>query len=167
MCKARLTAGGVTRTEAFTVKIDPRIARDGVTVADLAEQDDVGILAQNRAQCARKRQLDLFVDLRLVDARDLVFDGILDRNDVRLLGLHGAQRGTERRRFAAPGGANDQDHPVLVFEKLADLFERVRRHADLFERRNPLPVIQHAHDDFLAVERAQRRDAEVDFVAIV
>src|SRR2546430_17112523 len=34
--KARLTAGGVTRTESFTVKIDPRVAKDGVTVGDLA-----------------------------------------------------------------------------------------------------------------------------------
>src|SRR5262249_38217720 len=33
--KARLTAGGVTRSESIVVKIDPRIAKDGVTVADL------------------------------------------------------------------------------------------------------------------------------------
>src|SRR4029077_13631886 len=36
--KARLTAGGVTKTEPFTVKIDPRVAKDGTTVADLAAQ---------------------------------------------------------------------------------------------------------------------------------
>src|SRR5262249_15778224 len=36
--RARLAAGGVTKTEPFTVKIDPRVAKDGVTVADLAEQ---------------------------------------------------------------------------------------------------------------------------------
>ena len=36
--KARLTAGGVTKTEPFTVKIDPRMAKDGITVADLAAQ---------------------------------------------------------------------------------------------------------------------------------
>ena len=50
-----------------------RLHRDlrGLGVADLAEQDDVGILPQDRAQRARERQLDLLVDLRLVDARDL------------------------------------------------------------------------------------------------
>lgn len=36
--KARLTAAGTTKTETITVKIDPRYAKDGVTVADLQEQ---------------------------------------------------------------------------------------------------------------------------------
>jgi photosystem II stability/assembly factor-like uncharacterized protein len=36
--RARLTAAGVTRTEPLVVKIDPRVARDGITAADLAEQ---------------------------------------------------------------------------------------------------------------------------------
>ena len=59
--KARLTAGGVTRTEPFTVKIDPRIAKDGVTVADLVEQMKFSLkvrdaLAEARAVQARVRQ---------------------------------------------------------------------------------------------------------------
>jgi len=40
----------------------------GLSVADFAEQDDVGVLPQDRSQRAGERQLDLFVDLRLVDA---------------------------------------------------------------------------------------------------
>jgi len=59
--KARLTAGGVTKTESFTVKIDPRIAKDGVTVTDLAEQTKLALkvrdaLADARALAARVRQ---------------------------------------------------------------------------------------------------------------
>ena len=59
--KARLTAGGATRTESFTVKIDPRIAKDGVTVANLAEQTKFSLkvrdaLAEARAVQARVRQ---------------------------------------------------------------------------------------------------------------
>jgi hypothetical protein len=59
--KARLTAGGVTRTESFTVKIDPRIAKDGTTVADLVEQAKFSLkvrdaLAEARAVQARVRQ---------------------------------------------------------------------------------------------------------------
>ncbi len=38
-------------------------------VADFADEDDVGVLPQNRPERAGKRQLDLVVDLRLVDAR--------------------------------------------------------------------------------------------------
>ena len=59
--KARLTAGGVTKTEAFTVKIDPRVAKDGVTVADLAEQTKFALkvrdaLAEARQLSQRVRQ---------------------------------------------------------------------------------------------------------------
>jgi len=36
--QARLTVGNTTLTQPFTVRIDPRIAADGITVADLEEQ---------------------------------------------------------------------------------------------------------------------------------
>ena len=59
--KARLTAGGITRTETFTVRIDPRVAKDGVTVADLAEQTKFALkvrdaLAEARQVAQRVRQ---------------------------------------------------------------------------------------------------------------
>src|SRR6185369_13315759 len=59
--KARLTAGGVTKTESFTVKIDPRIAKDGTTVADLTAQTRLALkvrdaLAEARAVQTRVRQ---------------------------------------------------------------------------------------------------------------
>ena len=38
--QARLKVGDVTQTQPFTVLIDPRIAAEGVTVADLKEQFD-------------------------------------------------------------------------------------------------------------------------------
>jgi photosystem II stability/assembly factor-like uncharacterized protein len=52
--KARLTAGGVTRTESFTVKIDPRIAKDGITVADLAEQTKFALKVRDALADARQ-----------------------------------------------------------------------------------------------------------------
>jgi hypothetical protein len=59
--RARLTAGGVTRTESFTVRIDPRVAKDGVTVADLVEQTKFALkvrdfLAETRQLSVRVRQ---------------------------------------------------------------------------------------------------------------
>jgi photosystem II stability/assembly factor-like uncharacterized protein len=59
--RARLTANGVTKNESFTVKIDPRVAKDGVTVADLAEQTTFALkvrdqLADARQLAARVRQ---------------------------------------------------------------------------------------------------------------
>jgi len=52
--KARLTAAGVTRTETFTVKIDPRIAKDGITAADLAEQTKFALKVRDALADARQ-----------------------------------------------------------------------------------------------------------------
>ena len=44
--EARLTVDGTTRTRSFDVLIDPRVADDGVTVADLQEQFELGLEMQ-------------------------------------------------------------------------------------------------------------------------
>ncbi|HYM23992.1 MAG TPA: hypothetical protein VEU08_12325 [Vicinamibacterales bacterium] len=59
--RARLTANGVTKTESFRVLIDPRIAKDGITATDLAEQARFALsvrdsLAEARALSQRVRQ---------------------------------------------------------------------------------------------------------------
>jgi photosystem II stability/assembly factor-like uncharacterized protein len=51
--KARLTAGGVARTEPIAVKIDPRVAQDGVTTADLAEQTRLALKVRDTIADAR------------------------------------------------------------------------------------------------------------------
>lgn len=83
---ARLTVGDWSATEPFEVKIDPRIAADGVTAADLREQYDFNrrVLAlqadaralleqvqqaRQSAQGARAEQLDEIV-ARLTQRRD-------------------------------------------------------------------------------------------------
>ncbi len=97
----------------------------------------------------------------------LVLDRILDRDDVRVLGLQGRQRRAQRRRLAAAGGADDEDHPVLVTQEEPQLFERGGREPELFERRHALAVIEDAKHHLLAEERAQCGHAEVDFGAFV
>ena len=59
--RARLTSGGQTKAESFSVKIDPRVAKDGVTVADLVEQTKFALkvrdaLAEARGVQQRVRQ---------------------------------------------------------------------------------------------------------------
>ncbi len=51
--RARLTAGGVAKTESFAVKIDPRVVKDGVTVADLAEQTKFALKVRDSLSDAR------------------------------------------------------------------------------------------------------------------
>ena len=54
--KARLTEGDVTKIESFTVKIDPRVAKDGVTEADLAEQARFALKVRDALADARQLQ---------------------------------------------------------------------------------------------------------------
>ena len=51
---ARLTANGVTKTETFTVRIDPRYAKDGITVADLSEQTNFALKVRDSLFEARR-----------------------------------------------------------------------------------------------------------------
>jgi hypothetical protein len=61
-----------------------RFQRDvrGLVVADLSDENDVGVLPQDRAQPGRERDPGLGVDGHLVHPGKLVFDRILDREDV-------------------------------------------------------------------------------------
>jgi hypothetical protein len=52
--KARFTADGVAKTESIVVKIDPRVAKDGVTSADLAEQTRFALKVQDLLGEARQ-----------------------------------------------------------------------------------------------------------------
>jgi hypothetical protein len=52
--RARLTAGSVTKTESITVRIDPRVAKDGITAADLAEQTKLSLKVRDALADARQ-----------------------------------------------------------------------------------------------------------------
>ena len=84
----------------------------GLAVADLADHDDVGVVAQERAQARREGQVDLRVDLRLRDALELVLDRILDGEDVEVGRVDLGEAGVERRRLARAGRAGDQQDAV-------------------------------------------------------
>jgi photosystem II stability/assembly factor-like uncharacterized protein len=52
--RARFTAEGVAKTEPFLVRIDPRVAKDGVTTADLAEQAKLALKVRDLLGDARE-----------------------------------------------------------------------------------------------------------------
>jgi hypothetical protein len=54
--KAKLTVDGVSKTESFAVKIDPRVAKDGVTTADLVEQTRFALEVRDLLAEARQVQ---------------------------------------------------------------------------------------------------------------
>ena len=56
----------------------------GLEVADLADHDDVGVLAQEAAQRGGEVQADVVVHLHLVDAGEVELDRVLGGADVRV-----------------------------------------------------------------------------------
>ncbi len=77
--RARLSANGMVKTEAFTVKIDPRVAKDGVTAADLAEQTRFALKVRNSLAEARQlaQRLRQAIEARRGDSVKL--QPVLDR----------------------------------------------------------------------------------------
>jgi photosystem II stability/assembly factor-like uncharacterized protein len=77
--RARLTAGGVARTEPLTVMIDPRIAKDGITVADLAEQTKFALKVRDALADARQlsQRLRQAIDAKRGDVAKL--QGVSER----------------------------------------------------------------------------------------
>ena len=51
-------------------------------VANFADKNYIGVVAQNRAQPAREGQPGLFGDLNLIDSFELIFDRIFDGDDL-------------------------------------------------------------------------------------
>ena len=110
----------------------------GLGVAQLADEDDVRVLAQGPAQ--RLAEIGrIQPDLALVDDATLVgmedLDRVLDRDDVLRPGLvHVVDHRGEGRRLSRARGAGDEDEAaVLLGERLDD-----GRDAELLERGNVL-----------------------------
>ena len=121
--KARLTAGGVTKTESITVKIDPRVAKDGVTVADLAAQTRFAlkvrdVLADARALSQRIRAA---LDARTGDAQKLQ---AVEARLVTKTGPYEDQMFIDQMsNVGRELGQNDQKVPASAIERFAELMK--------------------------------------------
>ena len=137
----------------------------GLEVADLADHHDVGVLAQNRAQAARERHLDLGVDLGLADAVDVVLDRVLDGQDIAREIVDALERRVQRRRLAGTGGTGDEQDAVRPMHELVHGRLIAIGHAEVRQRQAARLLVEQPHHDALAVPRRDRRDAHVDGAA--
>ena len=80
----------------------------GRAVADFADHDLVRVVAQDGTQAAGEGEPLLFIDRDLQYARQFVFDGILDGDDLVVAVVDLADRGIQRGGLAAAGGAGDK-----------------------------------------------------------
>ncbi len=138
----------------------------GLSVADLADQDDVGVLAQDRPQRVGEGEPGLRVRLHLVDVGEPVLDRILDRDDVARLDVEQVEGRVERGRLARPGRPGDQDGAVRLAERVLVLLELRWQEAEARQRLHAAGPVEDSHDDLLAVDGRQRGDAQVDHGAV-
>ena len=138
----------------------------GLEVADLADHDHVRVLAHDRAQRVREREVDLRLHLDLVDPGHLVLDRILDREDLHVRLVELVERRVERRRLARAGRPRDEEDAVGLLQRLEEAPERVVEEAQLGEVERHAALVEDPHHDALAVHRRHRRHAQVDLLAL-
>src|SRR5262245_43552505 len=91
-------------------------------VADFADHDDVGILAYKGAHRRCEGQTDGWFHLRLIDPRNLIFNGIFDGEDFPRGFIQDRQHGGERCRLARSRWACDHDQSVWQRQSTGELF---------------------------------------------
>jgi hypothetical protein len=124
---------------------------DGLFVAHLSDEDDVGVLAQH----ASERALEgggVHADFALVDRRAFIgvheLDGILDRDDVLGRGVvHVVDHRRERRRLARAGRTREQNDAPLLFGEFPD----DSRQRELFDRADSVRDRAAYHRDHAAL----------------
>ena len=135
-------------------------------VTDLADEDDVGVAAQDRAQPARKGEAGGRVDLDLADAGHLVLDRVLDRDEDALRLVEQVERGIERRGLAAAGRADGDDRAVGARDRPPDDRLGRRIHAQLADRERALDAaLEDPQHGLLTEGGRQHRHAEVHRLA--
>jgi hypothetical protein len=148
--------GGIVGVQGgeYQVAGEARLHGDlgGLGVADLADHDDVRVLAQDGAQAAGEGQLDFRVNLYLADPLDLVLDGVLDGDDVLLRRVEPVQGGVEGGGLAAAGGAGDEDDAAGTGQEPLHGREPRIRQPHVREVDDPLLLVQQAQDGPFAEE---------------
>src|SRR6266581_2806092 len=139
----------------------------GFGVADLPDHDLVRVVAQYRAQAPGEGEALLLVHRDLDDALELVFDRVLDGDDLLFASVELRQRRVQGRGLAAARGTGDQHHAVGLAHRAAELLQRLARHAEAFETQPAQPLrdrglVEDADHHVLAVHTRDDRDPEVD-----
>ena len=138
----------------------------GLAVTDLADGDDVRVLTQDGTQAAGEGQADLFIDLDLVDALDVILDRVLERDEVHVTGVDLVDHAVHGGGLTASGRADDQNNAVAVLQQVLDGSQALFGEADGLEGDAAAGLIQQTADDLFAVDRGQGRDTEVDVLVL-
>src|SRR6266404_1102101 len=138
----------------------------GFAVADFADHDDVGILADDVAETGSEREPDLRVDVNLIDPIHLIFDRVLDGDDLPVVCVDAFERTIKRCGLAASGWSGYQKYPVGERGEMLHAVEHGGGKAEALEFvAVGAAAVQQAHDNAFAMKRGKSGDAQVHFAA--
>ena len=101
---------------------------------------------------------DVGLDLRLVDALDLILDRVFDGQDLAMRLIQDGERSCQRGGLAAAGWAGDQHEAMRCGKMLAQERLFLGGEAELGEVEHALHVLQQADGDGFPVDRGHGRD---------
>ena len=133
----------------------------GLIVADLADHDDVGVLAEHRPQPFAEAHVARIVDLRLVDPGNAVLDRVFDRHHVLERRVDPLQAVVKRRGLAGADRPGDQDGPVGLGDQLVERLGLLGGHAQMGEALDVGQHLVNPDDDLLAEDRGKSRQPQV------
>src|SRR3982075_151424 len=134
----------------------------GLCISDLPHHDHVRILANESAQGSGKRETDLRLDLRLVDAGNLILNGVFDGQNLSCRVVEYAEHGRKRCRLTAARWPGDDDQAVRKLEEVSELGFVRRRQAKLGDFENASIFWQQSDDGRFSKLCRHGRDADVD-----
>ena len=105
--------------------------------------------------------------LNLINARQTIFNRILNSNNLLFLTIEIIQRAIERRRLTAAGGSRDQHHPVRLLDESSDpnhvpLLESAALEVQGDEFTVGRFLVEDTDNRVLAVNAGHDRNAEID-----
>src|ERR1039458_9443159 len=133
-------------------------------IANFADENDVGILPQERSESGGKVQSDLLLHLHLVDAAQLEFDWIFRGHDVGVGLVQARDRRIERVGLARSRRSRNQHHAVRLQNGFFELHQRLGLEAKLGHVKTQVFFVEQPEHDFLAPQRRQRAHAEVELL---
>ena len=161
---------GIIRVEGAEHRVTGEGGLDGILcgfrIADFTDEDNVGVMAEDASQGGGKRQTDLRMDLDLIDAIELVLDGVFGRDDLVLGGSDLQQRAVQSRGFSGTGGAGDQDNSVWDSDEFTEDSIGFFTHPQASQVEFHGPFIEDPHDQTFAVDHRDNADPNIDLAAV-
>ena len=137
-----------------------------VDIADLADEDHVGILAQRASQPVGEGDAARFAHLHLVDAVELVLDRVFDGDHVAGRIVHLRERRVQRGRLSRPGRTGAQQHAEGRPHDAQVVIDQRRGHAQVVQADEAAGLVEEPQHHLLAVQRGDHRRAHVDGTAV-